>query len=39
VQYALQGLLKRWTIFHVPLAAAMLALAVWHLILVHVFAR
>jgi len=39
VQYALQGLLKRWTIFHVPLAAAMLGLAVWHLILVHVFAR
>ena len=39
VQYALQALLKRWTIFHVPLAAAMLALAVWHLILVHVFAR
>jgi len=39
VQYALQTLLKRWTIFHVPLAAAMLTLAVWHLILVHVFAR
>jgi len=39
LQYALQSLLKRWTIFHVPLAAAMLTLAVWHLILVHVFAR
>lgn len=39
VQYAMQALLKRWTIFHVPLAAAMLTLAVWHLILVHVFAR
>jgi hypothetical protein len=39
VQYAMQALLKRWTIFHVPLAGAMLALAVWHLILVHVFAR
>jgi hypothetical protein len=39
VQYSLQALLKRWTIFHVPLAAAMLTLAVWHLILVHVFAR
>jgi hypothetical protein len=39
VQYALQSLLKRWTIFHVPLAVAMLTLAVWHLIIVHVFAR
>jgi hypothetical protein len=39
VQYAMQSLLKRWTMFHVPLAAAMLALAVWHLILVQVFAQ
>ena len=39
VQYALQTLLKHWTIFHVPLAAAMLTLAVWHLIIVHVFAQ
>ena len=39
VQYAMQSLLKRWTLFHVPLAAAMLALAVWHLILVEVFAQ
>jgi hypothetical protein len=39
MQYAMQALLKRWTIFHVPLAGAMLALAVWHLVLVHVFAR
>ncbi len=38
-QYAMQALLKRWTMFHVPLAVAMLTLAVWHLILVHVFAR
>jgi hypothetical protein len=39
IQYAMQALLKRWTLFHVPLAAAMLTLAVWHLIIVHVFAR
>jgi hypothetical protein len=39
VQYAMQSLLKRWTIFHVPLAAAMLTLAVWHLILVEVFGQ
>lgn len=38
-QYALQRLLKRWTIFHVPLTGAMLTLAGWHLILIHVFAR
>ena len=39
LQYAMQSLLKRWIMFHVPLAAAMLALAFWHLIIVHVFAR
>lgn len=38
-QYAMQSLLKRWIVVHVPLATAMLALAVWHLIIVHVFAR
>jgi hypothetical protein len=35
----MQSLLKRWTMVHVPLAVAMLTLAVWHLILVNVFAR
>jgi len=39
MQFAMQALLKRWTIFHVPLAGAMLVLAVWHFVLVHVFAR
>ncbi len=39
IQYALQSLLKRWPLFHVPLAAAMVMLALWHLVLVHVFAR
>lgn len=39
VQYAMQSLLKRWTVFHVPLAAALMVLAVWHLVLVEVFAR
>ncbi len=38
-QYALQTLLKGWTMFHVPLAAAMLAFAAWHVVLVHVYAR
>jgi hypothetical protein len=39
VQYAMQSLLKRWPMFHVPLAAALLTLAVWHIVIVHVFAR
>jgi len=39
VQYAMQSLLKRWTFLHVPLAGALLVIASWHLILVHVFAR
>lgn len=38
-QYALQTLLKGWTMVHVPLAAAMLVFAAWHVILVHVYAR
>jgi hypothetical protein len=38
-QYALQSLLKRWTLVHVPLAAAMLVFALWHAIAAHVFAR
>lgn len=38
-QYAMQSLLKRWTHVHVPLAAALLVFATWHLVLVHVFAR
>jgi hypothetical protein len=37
--YALQTLLKRWPLIHVPVAATMMALAVWHLILAHVFGR
>lgn len=38
-QYAMQSLLKRWTLVHVPLATALLVFATWHLVLVHVFAR
>ena len=35
--YAVQGLMKLWLFVHVPLAAALLALALWHVILVHVY--
>lgn len=38
-QYSLQSLLKAWIMIHVPLAAAMMVFAVWHLILVHVYAQ
>ncbi len=37
--YALQRSLKLWVAVHVVLTAATLSLAVWHLILVHVYAR
>lgn len=38
-QYSLQTLLKSWTLIHVPLATMLLAFAIWHLIVVHVYAR
>ena len=38
-QYALQSLLKRWLLVHVPLSVALIALAFWHLLLVNVYAR
>jgi hypothetical protein len=38
VHYVLQSAMKRWLLLHVPLSAALLALATWHLILVHVYA-
>ena len=37
--YAIQRSLKLWVAVHVVLSAAMLTLALWHLILVHVYAR
>ena len=36
-QYALQTVLKIWLLVHVPLAAAVMAMATWHLILILVF--
>jgi hypothetical protein len=38
VHYALQGLLKRWLIFHIPITVAVMTLAVWHLMVVNVYA-
>jgi hypothetical protein len=38
VQYAGQIILKGWLLVHVPLAAALVVLSIWHLIVVHVYA-
>ena len=35
--YAVQGMIKIWLLFHVPLATALLCLSLWHLILIHVY--
>lgn len=37
--YAIQRTLKLWLAAHVVLTSAVLSLAVWHIILVHVYAR
>lgn len=36
--YAAQSIMKMWLLIHLPLAVAVLALALWHTILVHVYA-
>lgn len=38
VHFALQSAMKKWLLLHVPLSAALLAMATWHLLLVHVYA-
>lgn len=38
VHHALQGVLKRWLIIHIPLTVALMTLAVWHLMVVNVYA-
>ena len=36
--YAAQALMKRWLLLHLPLAAAVVLLALWHILLVHIYA-
>src|SRR5690606_4747667 len=36
--HAAQGLMKRWLLVHIPLSTATLTLAVWHVLVVHVYA-
>ena len=35
--YSLQKMLKNWLLIHVPLAAAVITMVVWHLIVIQVF--
>lgn len=37
IHYSLQGLMKVWLLVHLPAAVAMIVLAAWHVILVHVY--
>lgn len=37
-QYALQSLMKWWLFFHVPPSAALLVFALWHLVVVNLYA-
>ena len=37
LHYAAQGVMKGWLLGHVPLAAAVMAMVVWHVILVHLY--
>ncbi len=38
-QYAMQSLLRRWLVMHVPVAVMVIALSLWHLVVVNVYGR
>ncbi len=38
LHYAAQTIMKGWLLFHVPLATAVMTLALWHVIVVYVYA-
>jgi hypothetical protein len=38
LHYALQSIMKRWLLIHLPLTAALMTLAIWHLLVVNVYA-
>lgn len=37
LHYAAQSLMKGWLLAHLPLAAAVMVLAAWHVVLVHIY--
>ena len=38
IHYAVQSVMKGWLLIHLPLAAAVLTLVMWHILLVHIYA-
>ena len=38
LHYALQSVMKRWLLVHIPLTAALMTLALWHLLVANVYA-
>ena len=37
VHYAAQTIMKGWLLIHVPMAASLMLMAIWHIIVVHVY--
>jgi len=37
IHFALQTVLKSWVLLHLPLAVALLTLALWHLLVVYTY--
>jgi hypothetical protein len=37
MHYALQSMMKRWLLLHLPLTAALMIIAIWHLLVVNVY--
>ena len=38
IHYALQSVMKRWLVLHVPLTVGLVIMSVWHVLLVHIYA-
>ena len=38
-QYACQDLMRKWLLIHIPLSVAMIGMAIWHLVLVHIYSQ
>ena len=37
LHYVAQSIMKGWLLIHLPLSVAMMALAIWHIIIVHIY--
>ena len=38
-QYACQDVMRKWLVVHIPLSVALLAISVWHILLIHVYSK